>query len=39
MKRRRTADEIGVLREAERDLAKGMTVSDICRKQGIAETT
>jgi putative transposase len=40
MKRRRTAEEIArVLREAERDLAKGLTVSDICRKQGIAETT
>jgi putative transposase len=40
MKRRRNAEEIArVLREAERDLAKGLTVSDICRKQGIAETT
>ncbi len=40
MKRRRTAEEIArVLREAERDLAKGLTVSDICRKHGIAETT
>ncbi len=28
-----------MLREADRDLAKGLTVSDICRKQGIAETT
>lgn len=40
MKRRRTAEEIArVLREAERDLAKGLTVSDICRKHGFAETT
>ena len=27
------------LREADRDLAKGLTVSDICRRRGIAETT
>ena len=26
-----------LLREADRDLAKGLTVSDICRKVGIAE--
>lgn len=40
MRRRRTAPEIArVLCEAERDLAKGLTVSDICRKQWIAETT
>lgn len=40
MKRRRNAEEIArLLREADRDLAKGLTVSDICRKQGIAETT
>jgi putative transposase len=40
MRRRRTADEVArLLREADRDLAKGLTVSDICRKQGIAETT
>jgi len=40
MRRRRTAEEVArLLREADRDLAKGMTVSDICRKQGIAETT
>lgn len=40
MARRRTAEEIArLLREAERDLAKGLTVSDICRKHGIAETT
>ena len=28
-----------MLREADRELAKGLTVSDICRKIGIAETT
>ena len=40
MRRRRNADEVArSLREADRDLAKGLTISDICRKQGIAETT
>jgi transposase-like protein len=40
MSRRRTAQEVAhILREADRDLAKGLTVSDICRKIGIAETT
>ncbi len=40
MRRRRTAEEVTrLLREADRDLAKGLTVSDICRKIGIAETT
>jgi putative transposase len=40
MKRRRTADEVArLLREADRDLAKGLTVADICRKLGIGDTT
>jgi putative transposase len=40
MKKRRTRDEVTrLLREVERDLAKGLTVSDVCRKIGIAETT
>ncbi len=40
MSRRRTAEEATrMLRDADRDLAKGPTVSDICRKQGVAETT
>ena len=40
MRRRRTAEEVArLLGEADRDLAKGLTVSDICRKIGIAETT
>jgi putative transposase len=40
MSRRRTADEVArLLREADRDLANGLTISDICRKQGIAATT
>ena len=40
MRRRRTAEEVArLLREADRDLAKELTVSDICRKVGIAETT
>jgi putative transposase len=40
MRKRRTAEEVGrLLKEFDRDLAKGLTVSDICRKAGIAETT
>jgi putative transposase len=40
MRRRRTAEEVArSLREADHDLAKGFTISDICRKQGIAEAT
>ena len=40
MKRRRTADEVArLLCDADRDLAKGLTVSDVCRKIGVAETT
>src|SRR3984957_4848631 len=40
MRRRRNSDEVArLLREADRDLAKGLTISDFCRKQGIAETT
>ncbi len=39
-KAKRNADEVvRSLREADRDLAKGLTVSDICRRRGIAETT
>ena len=37
MRRRRNADEVAhLLREADRDLAKGLTISDFCRKHGIA---
>jgi putative transposase len=40
MKKRRTRDEATrLLREVERDLAKGLTVSDACRKIGVAEAT
>lgn len=40
MSKRRTADQIKhLLREADRDLAKGLTVADIARKFGIAENT
>ncbi|HLJ97122.1 MAG TPA: transposase [Gemmataceae bacterium] len=40
MRKRRTGDHIQrLLREADRDLAKGLTVADICRKFGIAEAT
>ena len=40
MKKRRTADQIvRLLRDADRDLAKGLTVADVCRKVGIAQNT
>jgi transposase-like protein len=40
MSKRRTADQIvRLLREADRDLAKGLTVADVCRKHGIADNT
>lgn len=40
MAKRWNADDITrILREADRDLAKGLTVADICRKVGISETT
>lgn len=40
MSKRRTAQQIvRLLREADRDLAKGLTITDICRKLGIAENT
>jgi transposase-like protein len=40
MGKRRTPDQIvRLLREADRDLAKGLTVADVCRKFGIAENT
>ena len=40
MSKRRTADQIvRLLRDADRDLAKGLTVADVCRKLGIAENT
>jgi putative transposase len=40
MSKRRTADQIQrLLREADHDLAKGLTVSDVCRKFGIAHNT
>jgi putative transposase len=39
MRRRWTADEITrLLKEADRDLAKGLTASDICRKYGISSS-
>jgi len=35
MSKRRTAEQIGrLLREAQRDLAQGLTVADVCRKLG-----
>jgi putative transposase len=40
MRKRRTADQIQqLLKEADRDLAKGLTVADVCRKLGLAENT
>jgi putative transposase len=40
MKKRRTADEVArLLRDIDRALAKGLTISDVCRKINIAETT
>jgi putative transposase len=40
MGKRRTPEQIKhLLREAERDLAKGLTVGDFCRKAGISQTT
>jgi hypothetical protein len=40
MRRRSTAEEVArALREADHDLAKGLPISDICCKQGIAEAT
>ena len=40
MSKRRTADQIQrLLREADRDLAKGLTITDVCRKLGVAEPT
>ena len=38
MRKRRTAEQIQrLLREADRDLAKGLTVGDVCRKLGISQ--
>jgi putative transposase len=40
MGKRRTAEQIQrLLREADRDLAKGLAVSDVCRKLGISGNT
>ena len=40
MSKRRTAGQfVRLLREADRDLAKGLTVADFCRKIGIAENS
>ena len=39
MGKRRTAGQImRLLREADRDLAKGLAVADVCRKLGISQT-
>jgi putative transposase len=40
MRKRRNAEEVArLLRDADRDLAKGLTISDFCRKVGVAQTT
>ena len=39
MSKRRTDDEVNrLLKDADRDLAKGLTVSDICRKHSIGQS-
>ena len=40
MGKRRTREQIQrLLREADRDLAKGLTVGDVCRKIGVSQTS
>ena len=40
MGKRRTAEQIKrMLNEADRDLAKGLTVADVCRKLGVTESS
>ena len=40
MAKRRTREQIQrLLREADHDLAKGLTVGDVCRKVGISENS
>jgi len=40
MRKRRNADEITrLLKEFDREQAKGLPIADICRKAGIAQTT
>jgi putative transposase len=40
MGKRRTREQIQrLLREADRDLAKGLTVGDICRKIGVSQNS
>jgi putative transposase len=40
MGKRRTAEQIQrLLRDADRDLAKGLSVADICRKHDLVATT
>jgi len=40
MGKRRTREQIQrLLREADRDLAKGLTVGDVCRKIGVSQNS
>ena len=40
MRKQRNKDEIArLLKEFDRELAKGLPIADICRKAGIAQTT
>ena len=40
MRKRHSAEDVArLLKDFDRDLTKGLSVSDICRKAGIAETT
>jgi putative transposase len=38
-KRKDSQQIMRLLRDADRDLAKGLTISDICRKHGVCEAT
>jgi putative transposase len=40
MAKRRTREQIQrLLREADRDLAKGLTIGDVCRKIGVSQNS
>ena len=40
MRKRRSNEEVGrLLKEFDRELARGQTVADVCRKAGVPETT
>ncbi len=40
MRKRHSAEDVArLIKEFDRELARGLTVADVCRKAGIAETT